>query len=190
MNKKTFYTGIVVIGILFIFMVINKNDLSIQDEKKMRDDRIESVLQNAWGKFGFFSFEIGSTDSTIQIVMDKTKSEEELKEYLEKNIAKLDLEHYNIEILKRSSQDVQTEMTMLRILEVVSDHIERKEYKDIQIMYPNIGPTSVLTIKNSATSEISNEILKNELVSLIASKDTELLTKDIPYEIKVIEQTE
>lgn len=188
--KKTFYAGIIVVGILFIFMAINKNDLSIQDNEKMRVDRIESVLQNAWDEFGLFSFQIGGSDSTIQIVMDETNSEKELKKYLEKNISKLDLKHYNIEVFKRSLQEVQTEMTMLRILAVVSDYIDKKEYNDIQIMYPTIEPKPILTIKNSKTSEVTNEILKNELESLIASKEAKLLTKDISYEIKVIEQTE
>jgi hypothetical protein len=187
-NNKFLYLSIVIIGIVFIFMFINKNDVSIQDEKKMRVDQIESVLQNGWDEFGLFSFEIGDTDSTIRIVMDETKSEQELRKYLEENIDKLYLEHYNIEISKRGLEEVETEMAMIKILVIVSNYINEKEYKGIEIMYPSIGTKSVLTIKNSETSGISNETLKNELESLIVSKSSELLTKDILYEIQVITQ--
>lgn len=39
----------------------------------------------------------------------KTKSEPELQKYLEENLDKSDLNHYNIEIFKRNLQELQIE---------------------------------------------------------------------------------
>ena len=60
----------------------------------------EEVLDDAWGKFGLFSYGIGETDPVISIGMDKTKSEAKLREYLNENLSDEIKENYKIEIFK------------------------------------------------------------------------------------------
>lgn len=61
----------------------------------------EKVLESAWDEFGLFSFEVGETDPVIAIGMDKTKSEEELRRYLNDNLSEETKEKYKVKIIKK-----------------------------------------------------------------------------------------
>ncbi|ATL39656.1 MULTISPECIES: hypothetical protein [Bacillus amyloliquefaciens group] len=61
----------------------------------------EEVLESAWDEFDLFSFGIGETDPVISIGMDKTKSEEELRRYLNDNLSEEVKEEYKVEIIKK-----------------------------------------------------------------------------------------
>ncbi|MFL0366239.1 hypothetical protein ACH0BF_24995, partial [Pseudobacillus sp. 179-B 2D1 NHS] len=54
-----------------------------------------------------------------------------LQKYLKENVSKSDLNHYNIEILKRNLQEVEEEHTMLQIESIVFDYLEAIKTKNI-----------------------------------------------------------
>ncbi|MGE8081983.1 hypothetical protein [Peribacillus loiseleuriae] len=108
MKKFISVLMIVVVVVLIFTVYINKNDV-YTNKGEARADRIASVLHTAWDGFGLFSFQLGETDPTIWIGMDETKSELELREYLEENIDKSDLSHYNIKVFKKNIQELETE---------------------------------------------------------------------------------
>ncbi|UOE56139.1 hypothetical protein LIT38_03915 [Bacillus sp. CMF12] len=170
---------------------INKDDVSTNDDDddgKARDDRIASVINAVFDEYGLFNSQVGSTDSIIRIEMDEANSEQELLEYLEKNISKADLRHYNIKILKRNLKEVQTEHAMLLLEGIAMDYIKEKNYNDVQVYYPNGKPEQVLKIIINETSERSSEDLKAELENFLATKGAELPVplRDISYEIQII----
>lgn len=186
------------VPVLIIFVVviivtsinINKNgSFSNNDNDEERWNRIASVLDNTWDEFGLFSFQV-TPDSTIFIEMDETKSEVQLKKYLEENVNKTDLSQYNIEITKRSLQDVETESFMHKVSNIVWDYIQEKNYNDVEIYPPSIEPEPILKIIIPKFSELSSESLKMELEDLLVSKKSELPKKDISYEIQVIKSTD
>ncbi|MFJ7700847.1 hypothetical protein [Lysinibacillus fusiformis] len=155
------------------------------DEKRW--NRIASVLDNAMDEFGLFSFQ-KTPDSTIFIVMDETKSELQLKKYLEKNVNKTDLSQFNIDITKISLQEVETEQFMSIVSGIVYDYIQEKNYNDVQVYLPLIEPEPILKISIPKSSERSSENMKKELEDVLASKSAELPKKDISYEIQVKER--
>ncbi|MFJ7887137.1 hypothetical protein ACIQYL_03500 [Lysinibacillus xylanilyticus] len=155
------------------------------DEKRW--NRIASVLDNAMDEFGLFSFQ-KTPDSTIFIVMDETKSELQLKKYLEKNVNKTDLSQFNIDITKISLQEVETEQFMSIVSGIVYDYIQEKNYNDVQVYLPLIEPEPILKLSIPKSSERSSENMKKELEDVLASKSAELPKKDISYEIQVIER--
>ncbi|MGN7176552.1 hypothetical protein BK139_23190 [Paenibacillus sp. FSL R5-0490] len=169
---------------------INKDDVSTNDDDdgKARDDRIASVINAAFDEYGLFNSQVGGTDSIIRIEMDEANSEQELLEYLEKNISKADLSHYNIKILKRNLKEVQTEHAMLLLEGIAMDYIKEKNYYDVQVYYPNGKPGQVLKVIINETSERSSEDLKAELENFLATKGAELPLglRDISYEIQII----
>ncbi|MDM5233707.1 hypothetical protein [Lysinibacillus pakistanensis] len=157
------------------------------DEKRW--NRIASVLDNEMDKFGLLSFQ-KTPDSTIFIVMDETKSELQLKKYLEKNVNKTDLSQFNIDITKLSLQEVETEEFMSIVSGIVYDYIQEKNYNDVQVYLPLIVPEPILKISIPKSSERSSENMKKELEDVLASKSAELPKKDISYEIQVIEHVD
>ncbi|MFJ7932526.1 hypothetical protein [Peribacillus sp. NPDC096448] len=185
MKKFIYVLIIVVVVALIVNVYINKDDVTTNNNGETRGERIAAVLNTGFDEYGLFSFEIGDTDPTIRIIMDKAKNEQELREYIEENVSKSDLSHYNLEILQRSLQEVEREHTMLQIEGIVMEYIKEKNYTDVQVHYP-IEPDPVLKITINETSERSSEDLKTELDNLLASKHSELLLKDISYEIQVI----
>lgn len=64
-----------------------------------------SVLKSAYEKFRLSSVQVGVTDPNIWIVIKDNTSEKEVREYLEKNLSKSDLNHYQIEISKKIEED-------------------------------------------------------------------------------------
>lgn len=185
MKKFISVLMIAVVVVLMFNIYINKNDVSSDGET--RAERIADVLNTGFDEYGLFSFEIGATNPTIWIIMDKAKSEQELRKYIEKNVSKSDLSHYNLEISQRSLQVVEREHTMFQIEGIVMEYIKEKKYTDVQVHYlSSIEPEQVLKITISETSERSSEDLKTELENLLASKDFEFVLKDITYEIQVI----
>ncbi|CAM4275769.1 hypothetical protein [Bacillus manliponensis] len=64
-----------------------------------------SVLDSAYEKFKLSSYQIGITDPNISIEILGNTSEEEVRKYLEKNLSKSDLNHYQIEISKKIEED-------------------------------------------------------------------------------------
>ncbi|MGE7949926.1 hypothetical protein [Lysinibacillus sp. NPDC093688] len=178
---------IVVVVILVTNIYANKYDSfsnkNNNDEKRW--NRIASVLDNAWDEFGLFSYQ-KTPDSTILIVMDKTKSELQLKKYLEENVNRTDLSQFNIDITKISLQEVETEQFMSIVSGIVFDYIKEKNYNDVQVYLPLIEPKPILKITIPKTSELSSENLKMELEDLLILKNSGLPKKDISYEIQVI----
>ncbi|WP_211263231.1 hypothetical protein [Lysinibacillus contaminans] len=180
---------IVVVVVLVINIDIDKNDsFSSNNDDEKQGNRIASVLDNAWDEFGLFSFQV-TPDSTILIEMDETKSELQLKKYLEENVNKTDLSQYNIDITKKSLQEVETESFMSEVSDIVSDYIQEKKYHDVELYHPSIEPKPILKISIPKSNERSSENMKKELDYVLASKSAELSKKDISYEIQVIERT-
>ncbi|KXZ13443.1 hypothetical protein P4T89_05885 [Bacillus nakamurai] len=92
MKKKLIGGLIIVCSVLMYSVVIHpfKNQKST-----------EEVLESAWDEFGLFSFGVGETDPVISIGMDKTKSEEELRRYLNDNLSEETKEKYKVKIIKK-----------------------------------------------------------------------------------------
>ncbi|MFJ7953631.1 hypothetical protein ACIQZG_19185 [Lysinibacillus sp. NPDC096418] len=179
---------IIVVVVLVINIDIDKNDSfssNNDDDDEKQGGRIASVLDNVWDEFGLFSFQIGDTDPIIWIVMDETKSEVQLKKYLEENVNKTDLSHYNIEITKRSLQEVETEWFMRGVSDLVSDYIQEKNYNDVELYHPSIEPEPILKITIPEYSELSSESLKMELEDLLVSKNSELPKKIFPIKYRL-----
>ena len=188
MRKFASILIIVVVVVIVTNISINKYDSSSNNNDESKVDRIVAVLENVWDEFGLFSFQIGDTDPKIWIVMDDTKSEVQLKKYLEENINKTDLNQYNIDITKRSIQEVETESFMMKVSGIVSDYLQEKNYHDVDLYQPLIEPKPILKISIPKSSEQSSENMKKELEDVLASKSAELPKKDISYEIQVIER--
>ncbi|MGM0924713.1 MAG: hypothetical protein ACQEWW_26605 [Bacillota bacterium] len=130
--KKFISVLMIVVAVVIVFNVYsNKDDVSTINDGEARADRIASVLNTGFDKYGLFSFGIGDTDPTIWIVMDEAKSEQELQEYLKENVSKSDLNYYNIEISKRNLQEVEEEHTMFQVENIVYDYLEAIETKNI-----------------------------------------------------------
>ncbi|MGE7024586.1 DUF4030 domain-containing protein [Solibacillus cecembensis] len=188
---------IIVAIVLVINIDVEKNDsfASNNDDEK-RWDRILSVLETAVDEFELFSFSV-TPESIIFIEMGETKSELQLIKYLEENVNKNDLNHYTIDITRKSLQDVENERFMDEVSSIVYDYIQEKNYHDMELYHHSIEPEPILKISilksNDRSSEIikdrSSEIIKKELEDLLASKSAELSKKDISYEIQVIERT-
>lgn len=178
---------LVVVVVLVVNMDSDKDEsFSNNNDDERRGDHIASVLDNALDEFGLFSFQV-SPDSTIFIEMDETKSELQLKKYLEENVNETDLSQYNIHITKRSLQEVETEIFMSEVSDIVYDYIQEKNYHDVELYYPSIEPKPILKISIPKSNERSSENMKKELEEVLASKSIELSKKDISYEIHVIE---
>ncbi|AEB24406.1 MULTISPECIES: hypothetical protein [Bacillus] len=86
------------IGVLVIVCSVIMYSIVSHPLKNQRST--EEVLESAWDEFGLFSFGIGETDPVISIGMDKTKSEEELRRYLNDNLSDEDKEKYEVKIIK------------------------------------------------------------------------------------------
>ncbi|MEI5908413.1 hypothetical protein WAK64_15285 [Bacillus spongiae] len=117
--------------------------------------------------------------------MDKTNNEHELRDYLEENIDAPDLVYYNIEVFKKSIQELEIERTLKQLERIVYDYIIENNYTGVEVHYPSIKPEPMIKITIPENSELSTEGLKYELVNLLASKNPVLSVKDIPYEIQV-----
>ncbi|MEA0562300.1 hypothetical protein [Lysinibacillus irui] len=182
---------IIVVVVLVIKIDFDKNDSfsnnNVNVEKQW--DRIASVIENAWDHFGLLSFQ-ATPDSTIFIEMDETKSELQLRKYLEENVNKTDLNQYNIEITKKSLHEVETESFMMKASDIVYDYLQKNNYHDVDIYVPSIKPTPILKISIPKSSTRSGENIKKELEDVLTSKSTELPNKDISYEIQVIERVD
>ena len=181
---------ILTISVLLLFVMVTKSESneSTQSEKEMRVDRISTVINNAWDKFGLYSLEIGETDSTIRIVMDETKSKIALEMYLRENISTKDLNHYKLDITTKHPEIVELEDSMFGIKKIVGDYLAVNGYKNIEISYPqtlDVGEKFIITLNNKESTKVSNEILKKELDILLANPSPELIRKKIPYEIIV-----
>ncbi len=181
----------IVVVVLVIKIDFDKNDSfsnnNVNVEKQW--DRIASVIENAWDHFGLLSFQ-ATPDSTIFIEMDETKSELQLRKYLEENVNKTDLNQYNIEITKKSLHEVETESFMMKASDIVYDYLQKNNYHDVDIYVPSIKPTPILKISIPKSSTRSGENIKKELEDVLTSKSTELPNKDISYEIQVIERVD
>ncbi|MEJ9280244.1 MULTISPECIES: hypothetical protein [Ureibacillus] len=188
MKKKFPILIILTISFMIIstFLYLNNVTPTIQNDKKARTERISSVLNDVWDRFGFFSYQIGNTDTTIWIVMDDSKNEEELMTYLTENLSPSDLKYYNIKILKKNKEEAKVERAMQQISYLIFDYIQEKGYKNIKVMYPTFDKMKgLITIENS--SEVSNEVLKKEFENLVVNHYTELSIDDkISYEIQLI----
>ena len=102
----------VIVVVLIVNVFPNKDDVTPGDDKEARNDRVVAVLQTAWDKFGLFSYGIEGVDMegvipTIWIGMDETKSELELRGFLEESIDKTDLRHYDIEVFKKDIRELE-----------------------------------------------------------------------------------
>ncbi len=173
--------------VLVINIDIDKNNSyssDINDEKQW--NRIAFVLDNTWDEFGLLSFQV-TPDSKILIEMDETKSELQLIKYLKENVNKTDLNQYNIEIIKRSLHEVETERFMMELSGIISDYLQEKNYHDVDLYDLSMEPKPILKISIPKSSEQSSENIKKELEDVLASKSSELLREDISYEIQVIE---
>lgn len=111
---KKFISGLIVgvVAIMVVNVSFNKDDVNVNDSKEARVDRIESVLNSAWDKFGLIGFGIGDTNPTITVQMDESKSEQELRGYLQENIDKYDLIHYDIEVFKMDIEEMEKEHSL------------------------------------------------------------------------------
>ncbi len=182
---------IIVVVVLVVNIDFDKNDSfsnnNVNVEKQW--DHIASVIENAWDNFGLFSFQ-ATPDSTIFIEMDETKSELQLRKYLEENVNKTDLNQYNIEITKKSLHEVETESFMMEASNIIYDYLQKNNYHDVDIYDPSIKPTPILKISIPKSSTRSGENIKRELEDVLTSKSTELPNKDISYEIQVIERVD
>lgn len=182
---------IIVVVVLVVNIDFDKNDSfsnnNVNVEKQW--DHIASVIENAWDDFGLFSFQ-ATPDSTIFIEMDETKSELQLRKYLEENVNKTDLNQYNIEITKKSLHEVETESFMMEASNIIYDYLQKNNYHDVDIYTPSIKPTPILKISIPKSSTRSGENIKKELEDVLTSKSTELPNKDISYEIQVIERVD
>ncbi|MGN4126053.1 hypothetical protein ACMGD3_13740 [Lysinibacillus sphaericus] len=175
---------VVVVLVTNIYIIKNDNFSKSNNNDETPGDRT-SILDNAWDEFGLFSFQIGDTDPTIWIVMDETKSEVQLKKYLEKNINRSDLSQYNIDISKRSLQEVETEHFMSMVSGIVFDYIKEKNYNDVQVYHPAIEPEPILKITIPKTSELSSENLKMELEDLKYSRTLSYPKKIFPIKFRL-----
>ncbi len=88
MKKKLIGVLIIVCFSVFMYSVVKP---LFKNEKST-----EEVLESAWDEFGLFSFGIGETDAVISIGMDKTKSEDELRRYLNANLSEETKEKYKV----------------------------------------------------------------------------------------------
>ncbi|MEI5906979.1 hypothetical protein WAK64_07905 [Bacillus spongiae] len=185
---KKFMMGLIAggVSVFLVTMMINKEDATASDSKEARSDRIAAVLEDAREEYGLFSFGIGGTDPIISIGMDKSKSEQEFRDYLEKNIAVSDLVHYKIEVFKKSIRELEMESALKDLNGIVYDYIKEKNYTGIEVHYPSIEPEPMITVTIPKNSRLSSEGLKSEIENLLTSKDTALLVKDISYKIQVI----
>ncbi|MCX4074718.1 hypothetical protein OQZ55_00110 [Bacillus subtilis] len=95
--KKKFIGFLVLASFLLMFNTASYASDTSKDEKSTEDLTAE-VLESAWDKFGLFSFEIGRTDPAITIGMDHTKSEAQLREYLNNNLSEDAKEKYKLYI--------------------------------------------------------------------------------------------
>lgn len=104
---KKFISGLIV-GLVITLIVtasFYKNEIAASESNVERWERIAPVLSDGFDEYGLFSFQANTYDSIIWIEMDETKSELKLQEYLERNIDKSDLNHFSIDIKKRSAQE-------------------------------------------------------------------------------------
>ncbi|MCY7854981.1 hypothetical protein MOB03_20330 [Bacillus spizizenii] len=93
--KKKFIGFLVLASFLLMF---NTASYASETDEKSPEDSTAEVLENAWDEFGLFSFEIGRTDPAITIGMDHTKSEAQLREYLNNNLSEDAKEKYKLYI--------------------------------------------------------------------------------------------
>ncbi|MBD3109289.1 hypothetical protein IEO70_13135 [Bacillus sp. AGMB 02131] len=100
-----------VIGYISLIL-LSKTELILQYKEgiiEKREERVWSVFNDAIDKFRFYSVSSGGytefsngkiidETSEIFIVIEPDTSEKEILTYLERNISKSDLKHYNIHI--------------------------------------------------------------------------------------------
>ncbi|MED1569121.1 hypothetical protein [Bacillus paramycoides] len=96
--KKIFLVLVALLTCILIFNVYVSEDDTTKSAEDLRVERIAKVLENAWDKYDLSSFQMDGTDSIIWIVTEKNENQKELLAYLEKNIRKSDLKHYEIKI--------------------------------------------------------------------------------------------
>lgn len=82
--KSSISILIITFVVLLLSDVYNKEDVATKDDSKARGDRVASVINAAFDKYGLLNSQIGGTDSIIWIEMNEANSEQELLEYLEK----------------------------------------------------------------------------------------------------------
>ncbi|MFL0583860.1 hypothetical protein ACH0B6_14885 [Solibacillus silvestris] len=104
---KKFISGLIVGIVVTLIVTVSfyKNEIAASESNVERWERIASVLNDGFDEYGLFSFGANTYDSIIWIEMDETKSELQLKEYLKKNVDKSDLNHFSLDIKKRSAQE-------------------------------------------------------------------------------------
>lgn len=109
--KGKFLGILLLASIALTIFVINIDTLTVKsqpNEASVKETTVE-VLRSAWDEYGMFSFEIVETDSIISIGMDKTKSEIELQDYLDKNLPEEAKSKYNIKIFKKDIKELEKE---------------------------------------------------------------------------------
>lgn len=102
--KKFSLTLVIMIICLLVFggFTTNKAE-TLKTDREIREERIATVLEAAWGKYDLSSFQIGVTEPTIWIEIEEIEHKKELITYLEKNISKPDLNHYKIDVFEKGT---------------------------------------------------------------------------------------
>ncbi|MGE6362736.1 hypothetical protein ACQKD9_02450 [Bacillus paramycoides] len=96
--KKIFLVLVALLTCILVFNVYVSEDDTTKSAEDLRVERIAKVLENAWDKYDLAGFQMGGTDPIIWIETEKNENQKELLAYLEKNIRKSDLKHYDIKI--------------------------------------------------------------------------------------------
>lgn len=187
--KKYIIVLLIIAGTIILATIfMNSDNVSNQNMKEESSKQITNALNSVADEFGFFSFQIDQTDSSIWIVMDETKSEAQLKEYLEKNINKNHLNQYTFHFKKTSPEKIKIEEVLSEVFQNASEYIKNKGYQDVTVIYPSLDPESSIKVIISKDSERSNEDLQKELEDLLNSKISELQKMDIHFQLQVIKE--
>ncbi|CAM4413761.1 hypothetical protein BAMA_10470 [Bacillus manliponensis] len=102
--KKFSLTLITMIACLLVFGSFTTNQAeTLKTDREIREERIATVLEDAWEKYDLSSFQIGVTDPTIWVEIEEIEHKKELITYLEKNISKSDLNHYKIDVFEKDT---------------------------------------------------------------------------------------
>ncbi|MBY0598596.1 hypothetical protein [Bacillus bingmayongensis] len=83
--KKFSLTLVTMIICMLVFSVCTTNKAdTMKTDREIREEHIATVLENAWDKYDLSSFQIGITDPTIWIEIEKIEDKKKLIKYLEK----------------------------------------------------------------------------------------------------------
>lgn len=103
--KKKLIAILILASLLLTFNTFNTNSHAVDSTSKS----IPEVLDSAWDEFGLFSYGVEETDLIISIGMDETKSEIQLREYLNENLSEQAQKKYNIKIFKGNIEALEKE---------------------------------------------------------------------------------